>query len=940
MLKLKRNLLSVALASATMMLATGAQAQAGEDEAKAKEQAKEQAEESAEAKALADAPVLAQSTAATPAETSDEAAIDAASEEAKELAAVQVTGFRAGVETSIEVKRESNQIVEVVSSEDIGKLPDISIADSITRLPGLAGQRVAGRTSTISIRGLSGDYGTTLLNGREQVSVGDNRTVEYDQFPSELINQVVVYKTADASLVGQGLSGTIDLRTIRPLNFDERTISLNARYEENSIGEVNSDSDDNGSRLSAFYVDQFMDDRLGIALGYARLDSPGQAERYEAWGFPDNVAGAPNSYTLGGAKIQGSSTDNVREGYMGVLEFNVNDSYSTMLDVYYSKFDKAETTRFLETGLGWSGASLSNAVIEDGVTTSGTFTGIRPVLRNDLNEGDDQLFAIGWNNEFRFADTWVARADISYSSADREESILETYSGTRAGITDSVDFVLNPDGRPDFNFSRDYTDPTQIVLTDPGGWGQDGYIKTPQIDDELASYRLDFEKSFVDGGMADWFSSFEFGINYADREKQRQVPEAFLDLIVDETVVPAEFLIDPVDLGFAGLPGTLSYEINPVLDQFYRYRENINADIVNKQWTVNEELLTGYAQFNVMTDLGSVPVRGNIGIQVIDVDQSSDGFSVIQGNAANAVPFSGGDTYTDWLPSMNLTFELPAENKIRTGIARQSARPRIDQLRANNNTSLEFSGVNQGLWTRSGGNPELRPWEANAFDVSWEKYFYENRGYVSLAYFYKDLRTYVYDQVGTFDASDLAPPPGYTGPTPYPVGVYNRPANGEGGNIKGWEFAVSVPFDMFADWLEGFGFIGNYSDTSSSIKRLGPDGPDEPIAGLSEEVYNLTFYYEAHGFLARISQRSRSEFLGEIQGFGADRALVYIDGEDVVDAQLGYSFQSGALEGVSLLFQVNNLTDEPYRQFFNNNGLTQRYEEYGRQYLFGVTYKF
>mgnify|MGYP003429119903 FL=1 len=536
MLKLKRNLLSVALASATMMLATGAQAQAGEDGTKAKEQSKE----SAEAKALAEAPVLAQSTAATPAETSDEAAVDAATQDAKTLGAVQVTGFRAGVETSIEVKRESNQIVEVVSSEDLGKLPDLSIADSITRLPGLAGQRVAGRTSTISIRGLSGDYGTTLLNGREQVSVGDNRGVEFDQFPSELINQVVVYKTADASLVGQGLSGTIDLRTIRPLSFDERAVSLNARYEENSIGEVNSDSDDTGSRLSAFYVDQFMDDRLGIALGYARLDSPGQAERYEAWGFPDNIAGAPGAYTLGGAKIQGSSTDNVREGYMGVLEFNVNDSYSTMLDVYYSKFDKAETTRFLETGLGWSGASLSNAVVENGVTTSGTFTGIRPVLRNDLNEGDDRLFAIGWNNEFRFADSWVARADISHSSADREESILETYSGTRAGVTDTVDFVLNPDGWPDFSFGLDYTDPNLIVLTDPGGWGQEGYVKYPEINDELTSYRLDFEKSFVDGAMSNWFSSFEFGINYADREKQRQVPEFFLDVITNETVLPPE----------------------------------------------------------------------------------------------------------------------------------------------------------------------------------------------------------------------------------------------------------------------------------------------------------------------------------------------------------------------------------------------------------------
>ena len=210
---------------------------------------------------------------------------------------MRVSGIRAGIESAIEVKRDSDSIVEVISAEDLGKLPDVSIADSLARLTGLAAQRVAGRASTVSIRGLSGDFGTTLLNGREQVSVGDNRTVEFDQFPSELINQVVVYKTPDASLVGQGLSGTIDLRTIRPLTFQERVVSLNARGEKNSLGKVNSDSDDIGSRVSAFYVDQFMDDKLGIALGYARLDSPGQAQRWEAWGYPTDInGGASGNY--------------------------------------------------------------------------------------------------------------------------------------------------------------------------------------------------------------------------------------------------------------------------------------------------------------------------------------------------------------------------------------------------------------------------------------------------------------------------------------------------------------------------------------------------------------------------------------------------------------------------------------------------------------------
>jgi iron complex outermembrane receptor protein len=450
--------------------------------------------------------------------------------------------------------------------------------------------------------------------------------------------------------------------------------------------------------------------------------------------------------------------------------------------------------------------------------------------------------------------------------------------------------------------------------------------------------RLDFKRSFVDG----MFSSVEFGLNYADREKQRSVPEAFLDLLNNRApvAVDSSLLVRPVDLGHVGLPGTLSYNIPAVLERYYRFRDNINADIVNKQWTVSEKITTGYVQANLNTEVFGVPVRGNVGLQAVNADQSSDGFTVLQGNAANAIPFTGGADYTDYLPSMNLVFDLSNEFVARFGAGRQLARPRVDQMRANNNTSLEFSGQNQGRWSRNGGNPELKPWTANAYDLSLEKYFAE-KGYFSLAYFYKDLRTYVYDLTTGFDASGLPIPPGYTGPTPQPIGVFTRPANGEGGNIKGWEFSVSVPFSLFSDTLEGFGIQGNHSDTSSSIKRLGPDGPDEPIAGLSERVTNVSLYYENFGFQARVGQRRRSEFLGEIQGFGADRALVYIDGEAVTDVQVGYSFQPGSrLDGVSVLLQVNNITDEPYRQFFLNNGLTQRYEEYGRQYLLGVTYKF
>ncbi|WP_408006004.1 TonB-dependent receptor plug domain-containing protein, partial [Sandaracinobacter neustonicus] len=159
-----------------------------------------------------------------------------------------VTGYRASLANAIAEKKNSDLIVESISAEDIGKLPDTSIAESISRLPGLATQREGGRARNISIRGLAPDFSTTLLNGREQVTTNDNRGVDFDQFPSEMISQVNVYKTPSANLIGAGLSGTVDLRTARPLDKDKRTIALGARAELLDASRLNPDSSKWGYR--------------------------------------------------------------------------------------------------------------------------------------------------------------------------------------------------------------------------------------------------------------------------------------------------------------------------------------------------------------------------------------------------------------------------------------------------------------------------------------------------------------------------------------------------------------------------------------------------------------------------------------------------------------------------------------------------------------------
>src|SRR5690606_17172427 len=246
---------------------------------------------------------------------------------------------------------------EVVTAEDIGKLPDVSIAESLARLPGLTAQRLDGRGQVISIRGLAPDFTTALLNGREQVSAGDNRGVEFDQYPSELLGSVMVYKTPDAALIGQGLAGTADLRTIRPLEYGRQAIALNARYEWNDYGALNSGTEDTGQRFSVSYIGQFMDDTLGVVLGYAHMSTPYQAERFNAWGYPgDNAVAGPN-LVIGGAKPYVQSSELVRDGYMATVEYRPHDRWRSTFDVFYSEFDNTQILRGIEFPLAWGGSA-------------------------------------------------------------------------------------------------------------------------------------------------------------------------------------------------------------------------------------------------------------------------------------------------------------------------------------------------------------------------------------------------------------------------------------------------------------------------------------------------------------------------------------------------------------------------------------------------------
>lgn len=922
---------------------------------------------------LAAAPGLAHAQSTPPA-----ADVDAA-EAGVEVDQLVVVGIRKGLQDSIAVRRDATSLVEVVSAEEIGKLPDVSIAESLARLPGLAAQRVNGRAQVISIRGLAPDFATTLLNGRQQASSGDNRAVEFDQYPSELLSSVIVYKTPDASISGFGLSGTADLRTVRPLEFGQRVASASIRAEHTDGDQLNDDVSTYGGRFSFSYINQFADDTIGVAFGYAHLDSPSQNSHfkgysYESFGFAVTPDSADSALQLNGQEVFAYSRENVRDAVIGIIEWQPNAQWRNTLDLYYSTFSQRETMR----GAQWFSNGWADGATFTGVETasrggstfgqSGVFHNAVPQLRNDYNKRDDELISLGFNSEYQATDAIRLIADLSYSRNERDEQVLETYAGYGLGVggvtggtpdvgrtMDAYDFRIPFDGYPHYDFGLDYADASRVSLGDRapwGGWGHDGAIRFPHVEEDITAVdlaaQIDVEFPLID--------RIDVGLNWTSRDKSKFVAD--YDLFLkgasrQQVLVDPRYLVAPTSLSFAGFGNVISVNLPAALNQYYRRSPILDANFFDKAWDINETVITAYAK----ASFENGPWRGNVGVQAVYQDQESTG-SIIQGSPITPLKITEGENYVDILPSLNLIYDLGGGHRIRFAAAYTMARPRMDEIRANITPSfgLPSGPVAPGTvlhpWTGSGGNPNLEPWRATAFDLSYEWYI-DATSYFSVALFRKELDTYIYQQSLPFDFSGVPTPTGAVippGVTISPIGTMTLPANGNGGYLQGIEISGALDLGLINSSLEGFGVIGSYSNSESDLNPTSGTSKVR-IPGLSDEVYNLTGYYERAGFQARVSYRYRAPFKGEVVQLFATRGFTEIMEDEQVDMQIGYNFQEGSrLDGLGVLFQVNNLTDSPYRTRLgldsggvhtaNGATLPETYEKYGRQIMLGLTYRF
>ncbi|MFV3074369.1 TonB-dependent receptor [Niveispirillum fermenti] len=897
------------------------------------------------------------------------------------LEEIIVSGFRQSLQASLEQKRNATQVVEVITAEDIGKLPDNSIAESIARLPGIAAQRIDGRAQSISLRGLGPDFTTTLLNGREQVTTGNNRSVEFDQYPAEISSGVAVYKTSQSNVIGQGLAGTVDLKTIRPLDYKERVVALSARTEYVTNGKLNGDSDEYGYRFSGTYVDRFANDTLGVSLGVSHLMQPTQIKSTRFWGdgnYPipngDLPVSDTNPYIIGGAEVRANSQTLKRTGLVATVQYEPTDNFVTTLDFYYSKFDDIQYQRGIEMPLFWSAAQVGpNPTVQDGLVTGGTFSDVKGVGRSDIRETKADLYSAGWNGQYS-KDGWTVTGDVGYSAADRKSSRFEAYFGTgRAGTgaTDTLGFTSTPnDFGWQFTHGLNYADPNLMLLTDPGGWSggalkkqgadgvlydldQNGYLNTPTIKDELWSARLDVTREIE----SEAFSAVTLGVNYTDRTKDYTQPEWYVVTTANfqnpanqgSITIPSTALLRPTKLGFSGLGDTIAFDPRKLLaDGTYTLMKCERANCINDlAYSIDEKVWTGFAKIDLDAQLGNVTLTGNIGAQYIRTEQSSTGPSITtENNVTSFKIYTAGAKYNNFLPSANLIFTMPdPDHKVRLAASRQMARARPDQLSAlstysYNPAQAQNPDIDYSPWSAGGdnnGNPTLKPWVADAVDATYE-YYFADAGYLAINTYYKWLKTYIYKEKTVMDFT------GFPVDGPEPVlrqGYSERPSNGNGGDIYGVEFALALPFDLVSEALDGFGMTGNVGYTKTTITP-DPSQPSQPIPGFSKYTAQGTLYYDKDGFQARVSANYRSKFLAEVTGFGQSRSLRMGKGETIMDAQVSYEFQEGSsLKGLTIMLQGYNLTNEPFIAYGRGDTrLVERYEDYGSRYLLGASYKF
>ena len=869
----------------------------------------------------------------------------AAETQEEALEEVVVSGIRASVQESIEAKRAADSHVEVITAEDIGKMPDKNVADSLTRVPGVTTSSASANeggfdeNDRVSMRGTNPSLTQTLLNGH-QIAAGDwfvlnqvgtvGRSVSYTLLPSELVSQVVVHKSSQASLVEGGVAGSVDIITRRPLDLSN-PLTLQA-----SAGVVYADLPDktdgqysllgnwkNESGTFGVMVLGFLEKRHlrrdGIeVLGYDTI----AADSAVGLSNPDLVDVQFPAITGAALFLQ----ERERKGGLIDLQFKPTDKLMIDGQFFTSDLDATNINRnflFWTRNLINSGlAPLPGYVVKSNTLVSASFgPGPASAVYDQISRPDESASSNFGSLEGRYqvndglALSFQLGTSTGHGKTPRQD-VAETVSG--AGQVSS--YQLNGMGRaPSFSFENvDNSTPASASF----GWLFG--VQDVDVEDKEDWAKIDAEFTMDKGA----WSSLKFGARANEHSRESNTAIGQGPLVFDNSAYPTTFGNYPSD--FSSMGGDFPRDIwlwSP--EQLRAYNDAAaNRDPVGRRsfaetFQVEEKNAAGYVQ----GDFKGSNWSGNIGVRVVRTKENVLNFVTADATDPDAIlgsafgtfkPVTTDHTYNDVLPSANLKIDIRDDLVARFAASKTMTRADYSALggAVNLGAPPPLGEVGSG----NGGNPDLEPIRSTNFDAGLEWYFAEN-SLLTGGLFYMDLDNYVSfgSEVKSYLTFDANRPNGE-----FVDYLLTVPINAEG-RVKGAEASYQQAFGEY------FGFNANYTyadgeQTSNVINN------DDRLVGTSKNTYNVGGYFENQHFSARVAYTYRSEFFS-----GLDRNSAFSqDAIGNLAASLVYTLN----DRYSFTLDGQNLNDPTLKYFSLNKDQPRAFYKNGAQYYFTVRVKF
>jgi iron complex outermembrane receptor protein len=862
-----------------------------------------------------------------------------ASADSEDLEEVIVSGIRASLEKSLDVKRNADARLEVVTAEEVGKLPARNVADALRGLPGVnissssADEGGFDESDRVSLRGTSPSLTQTLINGHSVgsadwfvLSQGNSvgRSVSYTLLPSELVNSVQVNKSAHARLQEGGTTGTINIITRKPFQFD-KSVTFEA-----SLGSVYSDQADSyDPQISGLFNYKNESGTFGVLLQVFKQERSLRRDAQEIPGgfftiSATDAAGVSNP-DLVGVQVPGligaTLFEQVRDRQGGLLElqFKPSDNLTLGLSGFLSDMDANNYNRnFMLWGGSFARLQAPNPgyTIENGVLTSATYAGVagRDYAVYDMisREATAKSSYVTFDADWKITDALTFKTQVGTTEGEGSTArqFIAEVTANRGG---GASWTSHGTSAPlDWSVGGDST-PTGV--TSFGTWGNQ-QVTALDSEDWIT---LDFTQE-IDAGP---LRSLDFGARYADHERETQSPEG---------ASPGDIWSDLQNGTVVSYPGDFASNIDGDFPRNLWYftpgamREAVLANSTwlsdndgptgrhnyGGEWTVGEKNLAAYVQAN----FGGEAWSGNVGLRYVDIDQEINSYQAVA-SAANADVSSlfGNWIYQDTnndrnkvLPSANLKFNLAERMVLRFAGSQTMTMPDFSALGA----SSWGSDLNR---TGGGGNPNLAPVVSTNFDGNFEWYF-ADRGLVSAGAFWMDLDDYV--AFGTENRqlfSELT--------NQLETYLVSVPINSNG-EVKGFELVYEQPIG------DSFGVNANYTYADGETDHTWADGSNN-LVGTSKDTYNAGVYFENQKFSARANYSYRTSFLIGLSGANP----YYQDDFGTLSLTLSYK----PTDWLSVSLDALNL-NSPELNYYQSATAPTAFYNNGRQFYLNLRAKF